>query len=76
MTELVYYEDQYKTEIEAKVLKIEGNKILLDKTIFIPQTNNEPGDFGKVDNMKIAGSKKDGKVFCRRQRISCLGKSC
>ena len=37
MQELVYYQDQYKTEIEAKVLKVEGNKILLDKTIFIPQ---------------------------------------
>ncbi len=61
MTELIYYQDQYKKEIEAKVVKIEGNKILLDKTIFIPQTSTEPGDFGKINNMKIAGSKKDGK---------------
>ena len=60
MTELVYYQDQYKTEIEAKVVKIEGNKILLDKTIFIPQTNTELGDFGKVNYTKIAGSKKEG----------------
>lgn len=60
MTELIYYQDQYKKETEAKVVKIEGNKILLDKTIFIPQTNTEPGDFGKINNMKIAGSKKDG----------------
>ncbi len=36
MTNLVYYEDPYKTEIEAKVMKVEGNKVLLDKTIFIP----------------------------------------
>ena len=60
MTELIYYRDQYKKEIEAKVVRIEGNKVLLDKTIFIPQTGTEPGDFGKIDNMKIAGSKKDG----------------
>ncbi|MCK4589263.1 MAG: alanyl-tRNA editing protein [Nanoarchaeota archaeon] len=60
MTELIYYQDQYKKEIEAKVLKIEGNRILLDKTIFIPQTNTEPGDFGKINNMRIVGSKKDG----------------
>ncbi|MDI6592127.1 MAG: alanyl-tRNA editing protein [Patescibacteria group bacterium] len=59
MTELIYYQDQYKTEIEAKVTKVEGNKILLDKTIFIPQTNTEPGDFGKVNDVKIAGSKKE-----------------
>ena len=59
MTELIYYEDQYKKEIEAKILKIEGNRIVLDKTIFIPQTNTEPGDYGKINNMKIAGSKKE-----------------
>lgn len=60
MTDLVYYQDQYKTEIEAKVVRVEGNKILPDKTIFIPQTNTEPGDFGKVQDVKIAGSKKEG----------------
>lgn len=60
MTELIYYNDQYKTETRAKVVKVEGNKILLDKTIFIPQTNTEPGDFGKINDIKIAGSKKEG----------------
>ena len=60
MSELIYYQDQCKTETEAKVVKVEGNKILLDKTIFIPQTNTEPGDFGKIQAIKIAGSKKEG----------------
>ena len=60
MTELIYYQDQYKKETDAKVVKVEGNKILLDKTIFIPQTNTEPGDFGKIMDVKIAGSKKEG----------------
>lgn len=60
MTELIYYKDQYKTELNAKVIKVDGNRICLDKTIFIPQTNTEPGDFGKVMDVKIAGSKKEG----------------
>jgi len=60
MTELIYYQDQYKTEIDAKIVRVEGNRILLDKTIFIPQTNTEPGDFGKINDVKIAGSKKEG----------------
>jgi alanyl-tRNA synthetase len=58
--ELIFYQDQYNTEIDAEVIKVEGNKILLDKTIFIPQTNTEPGDFGKIDDVKIAGSQKQG----------------
>ncbi len=60
MADLIYYQDQYKTEVEAKVVKVEGNRILLDETIFIPQTNTEPGDLGKVQDVKIAGSKKEG----------------
>lgn len=58
--ELIYYQDQYKTEIDAEVIKVDGNKVLLDKTVFIPQTNTEPGDFGKIDDVKIAGSQKQG----------------
>ena len=58
--ELIYYQDQYKKEINAQIVKVDGNKVLLDKTIFIPQTNTEPGDFGKIDDVKIAGSQKQG----------------
>lgn len=61
MTELIYYQDQYKKETEAKVVKIEGNMVLLDKTIFIPQSNTEPGDLGKINGIKISGLKKDEK---------------
>lgn len=43
MTELRYYKNQYLKEIEAKIVKMENNRITLDKTIFIPQTNTEPG---------------------------------
>ena len=61
MTELIYYKNQYLKETEAKITKIENNRILLDKTIFIPQTNTEPGDYGKINNIKISGSKKEDK---------------
>lgn len=60
MTELIYYQDPYKKEFEAKVVAVEENRALLDKTIFIAQTNTEPGDFGKINGVKIAGSKKNG----------------
>lgn len=58
MTELVYYQDQYKRELETKILKVEKNQVLLAETIFIPQTNTEPGDSGKINNMKISSSRK------------------
>ena len=59
MTEKVYYNDQYLKELDAKVVKVLPNKVLLDRTIFFPQTNTEPGDFGKISNYKISGLKKE-----------------
>ncbi len=55
MAELLYYKDQYQTELEAKVVKTDGNRILLDKTIFIFQSKNEPGDLGTISGIKISG---------------------
>lgn len=60
MNELIYYQNQYQKELEARVLKVEGNKILLDKTIFIPASNTEPGDLGKINDIKIKASEKKG----------------
>lgn len=62
MTELIYYQDQYKKELDAKIVGVDGSRITLDKTIFIPQASNEPGDSGKINNMRISGSKKDGEI--------------
>ncbi|MDR2720052.1 MAG: alanyl-tRNA editing protein [Nitrososphaerota archaeon] len=61
MTKLLYYEDQYLRETEATVQRIDGNKVLLDSTIFFPQTSTEPGDNGKIAGQRISGLKKEGK---------------
>lgn len=60
MTDQTYYQNQYQKELEAKVLKAEGNKILLDNTIFIPASNTEPADLGKINGIEIKGSEKIG----------------
>lgn len=59
MTEKIYYQDQYLKKLDAKVLKVGINDILLDKTIFIPQSNTEPGDYGRIQGFAISGSKKE-----------------
>lgn len=59
MNELLYYQDQYQKEAEAKIVQVEGNKVLLDKTIFIPESNTELGDLGEINGVAISGSVKD-----------------
>ncbi len=59
MNELIYYQNQYQKELEAKVLKIDDKRLLLTQTIFIPASNTEPGDIGKINSVKLSGSKKE-----------------
>jgi len=60
MTKMYFYEDSYRKEIQTKVLKIEGNRSLLEEMIFFPQTSTEPGDAGKINELKVVGLKKEG----------------
>ena len=70
MTKMVFYEDAYKKELQTKVIKIDGNRILLEETIFFPQTSTEPGDTGKINEIKVIGLKKDGeKIWHILERV-------
>ncbi len=45
-TKKSYYSDERKTEFKAKILGIEGNKIILDETYFYPEGGGQPFDTG------------------------------
>jgi len=45
-TKQVYYEDEYKKEIDAEVVHKEGNFVILDKTIFYPEGGGQKYDTG------------------------------
>jgi Ser-tRNA(Ala) deacylase AlaX len=53
-TKQIYYQDPYKTEIEAVILEIEGStgsllsNIVLNQTIFFPEGGGQPGDRGEI----------------------------
>ncbi len=46
MTELLYLQDSYLKEFQAKITDIQENKICLDKTAFYPQGGGQPSDTG------------------------------
>lgn len=56
-TRPVYYDDSYKTELEAKVLSVQpqGNltDVILDQTIFYPEGGGQPSDRGMIGNAKV-----------------------
>ena len=59
MTETLFHKQPNTKETEAKVMDIDGKRVLCDKTIFFPQTSTEPGDSGKINGIKVIGLKKE-----------------
>ena len=55
-TELLYYENPYKTEFTATVVKKDGDWVVLDKTYFYPEGGGQPEDHGVIE---IDGKKLD-----------------
>jgi len=47
-TEKLYWKDAYLKQFSARILKIENNSIILDKTAFYPTGGGQPNDTGKL----------------------------
>lgn len=60
MTEESYYKDAYIREMWTKVLAVEGNKILTEKSIFFPKTDDQMSDTGTLDGISLLGVLKQG----------------
>ena len=48
MTELLFNEDSYLKEAEAKVISVKDNIVKLNRTIFYPEGGGQPGDNGEL----------------------------
>jgi alanyl-tRNA synthetase len=67
MTKKLYWESSYETRFSAKVKLIEENGIILDKTLFYPESGNQLSDRGqlKIKELKF----KIDKVTKQRDNI-------
>jgi misacylated tRNA(Ala) deacylase len=48
MTEALFRDDAYLSQIEARVLACDARGIVLDRTVFYPQSGGQPGDHGAL----------------------------
>jgi len=62
-TEALYYDAYLKNENEAKVLKIIGNNVVLDKTAAYPTSGGQIHDIGSINNNEIVDIFKQGNVI-------------
>lgn len=60
-TEALYYADYAKIEFSAKVLKILGNNVVLDRTYFFPTSGGQVNDTGEMNGQKVVDVFRQGK---------------
>jgi len=61
-TKILYYENYRKVKFGAKVLKIIGNNVVLDRTYFYPTSGGQLHDIGFIDGQNVVNVFKQGGV--------------
>ena len=65
-TKLMFYKDPSKYKFRAKVLAVEGDLIVLDKTYFYAESGGQETDLGTMKDMKVVHVDKVGNVVVHR----------
>ena len=66
-TKLLYYEDAYVREFNAKVLRVlDGRYVVLDRTAFYPEGGGQPADTGRIaypgGECRVVDARKIGRI--------------
>lgn len=71
-TKILYYDPIFS--FKAKVLKVSGNFVVLDKTAFYPRSGGQEPDFGYINNYKVINVEKIGEVIVHETKECKLKK--
>jgi len=58
--EKVFWDNPYLSELEAKVIYVDANKIMLDRTIVFAKSGGQESDSGTIDEYTILSAEKLG----------------
>lgn len=74
MTRPLYWEDMYAREFDGTVVRVEGNRVVLDQTAFYPRGGGLVSDVGVLGGSRVTEVvKEDGEVYHIVDRPELLG---
>jgi len=59
----IFWDDPYKTECEAVVTKIDGNKVYLDQTVFFAFSGGQESDSGSINGVSVQEAVSEGEYI-------------
>ena len=65
-TNLRFYKEPYKYKFRAKVLAIQGDLVVLDKTYFYAESGGQESDSGTMKDMKVLRADKIGNIVVHK----------
>ncbi len=65
-TKVMYYEDYKKTNFSAKVVKVIGQYVVLDKTCFYPTSGGQEYDTGSLGKQRVVDVFKQGNIVIHK----------
>ena len=68
MTEKIYQKERYLKEMEALVLRVEGADVVLDRTIFAPDSGGQPCDLGRLGGFSLKNVTEKGEEIVHTLR--------
>ena len=60
MTRKLFWTDPYQTEIETRIISVNGQKITVEETIFFAFSGGQESDSGTIDGYQVIEAKKIG----------------
>lgn len=59
-TSRLFWEDPYKVECEANVLKVNDNEVVLDQSVFYAFSGGQASDSGSINGIPVVEARKSG----------------
>ncbi|MDA8312329.1 MAG: alanyl-tRNA editing protein [Actinomycetota bacterium] len=59
-TDMLFSKDAYLREVQAVVTRVEGNRVVLDRTVFYPTGGGQPHDTGTLGGARVVDVTKEG----------------